>query len=78
MPINNDTIGEDPETFRVTLSNPSPGTLMGTPSSAIVTIIDDDVQSIIQFSPANYTVSELGGSVCLPWSPIAKAIRTIL
>ncbi len=63
VPINNDTISEDPETFRVTLNDPSPGSIIGTPGSAIVTIIDDDVQSIVQFSPANYTVSELGGTV---------------
>ncbi len=31
----------------------------------MTTIIDDDVQSVIQFSPANYTVSELGNSITL-------------
>ncbi|MGI8819956.1 MAG: Calx-beta domain-containing protein [Chthoniobacterales bacterium] len=65
IPINNDTISENPETFRVTLTDPSAGTIIGTPSNAIVTIVDDDVQSNIQFSPANYTISELGGSVTL-------------
>ncbi len=65
VPINNDTISEDPETFRVTLSNPSPGAIVGTPGSSIVTIIDDDIRSIIQFSPANYTVAENGSSVNL-------------
>jgi hypothetical protein len=65
VPINNDNIAEGPETFRVTLSNPSPGTIIGTPGSAIVTIIDDDVSSAIQFSPANYTVAENAGSVTL-------------
>ncbi len=65
VPINNDTISENPETFRVTISDASPGSIVGTPSSTIVTIIDDEVQSTIQFSPANYTVSELGGVVTL-------------
>lgn len=65
VPINNDTIPEDPETFRVTLSNPSSGAIIGSPASSIVTIIDDDVRSTIQFSPTNYTVAENGGSVNL-------------
>lgn len=65
IPINNDTISEPTETFRVTLSNPGPGSLVGTPSTAIVSIIDDDASSSIQFSPSNYTVSETGGSVTL-------------
>ena len=63
VPINNDTISEPPETFRVSLSDPSPGTVIGTPGNAITTIIDDDIQSIIQFSPRNYPVSEASGSV---------------
>ena len=42
VPINDDDIVEDSETFRVTLSNPSPGTIIGTPPNAIVTIIDND------------------------------------
>ena len=65
VPIFNDTINENPETFRVTLSDPSSGTIVGTPGSAITTIIDDDIQSIIQFSPRNYSVSEANGSVAV-------------
>lgn len=38
----NDTTIEANETFQVTLSNPSNGGTLGTPSAAIVTIVDDD------------------------------------
>lgn len=65
VPIHNDTVAEGPETFRVTLSNPNPGTIVGVPGTTIVTIIDDDVSSTIEFSPANYTVAENAGSVTL-------------
>jgi hypothetical protein len=65
IPINNDSISEGSETFRVTLSNPSPGSVIGSQSNAIVTIIDDDISSAIQFSPSGYTVSETNGTVTL-------------
>ncbi|MBA3961034.1 MAG: hypothetical protein H0X40_03925 [Chthoniobacterales bacterium] len=62
VPISDDNIAESPETFRVTLSNPSPGAIIGAVSSSIVTIIDNDIFSTIQFSPTNYTVAETAGT----------------
>jgi hypothetical protein len=41
--ILNDSLDELAETFSVVLSSPSPGATLGTPSSAVVTITDDDV-----------------------------------
>ena len=65
VPINDDDIVEDSETFRVTLSNPSPGTIIGTPPNAIVTIIDNDTgpnptptpgeASIVHFSQESFS-----------------------
>lgn len=65
VPITNDTSLEDAETFSVVLSNPAMAAL-GTPSSATVTISDDDSQaSSIRFESATYTVSESGSAVTL-------------
>lgn len=65
VPIADDNLAEPTETFRVTLSNPSTGTLLGSVSTAVVSIIDNDVASSIQFSPASYTVNETAGTVTL-------------
>jgi hypothetical protein len=65
IPINNDGIPEPTETFRVTLSNPSAGAVIGAQSSTIVSILDDDVRSTIEFSPASYTVAETAGTITL-------------
>lgn len=40
--ITNDTAVESNETFNVTLSSPTGGATLGTPSSAVVTILDND------------------------------------
>jgi hypothetical protein len=60
--ITNDTVAEEPETFTVTLSNPSPtGTLyLNSPGSAVVTITDDDPG--VAFSAPTYTVGEEAGT----------------
>ncbi|MDQ6622659.1 MAG: hypothetical protein M3Y86_04135 [Verrucomicrobiota bacterium] len=65
VPINNDDIPEDPETFRVTLSSPSSGTIIGPQSSAIVTIIDDDAANVkptFQFNSSVLTTSNALGT----------------
>jgi ribosomal protein L35AE/L33A len=64
--IIDDNIIENPETFNLTLSNPSVGGGIGEQGTAIVTIIDDDSTSpagTLQFSNANYSADENGGSV---------------
>lgn len=40
--IVNNTVAEPTESFKVVLSAPSPGTTLGTPSEATITILDDD------------------------------------
>ncbi len=63
IPVFNDYITEPSETFRVTLSNPSVGSVLGNQSTSIVTILDDDLSSIVQFSPTSYAVAENAGTV---------------
>jgi hypothetical protein len=65
IPISDDAFLENSETFRVTLTAPSSNAAIGTPSTAIVTIGDNDGGSTVQFSPTNYTVNEAAGQVVL-------------
>ena len=60
--INDDGTFEGNEDFTVVLSSPS-GATLGTPSSATVTIVDDDALPLVQFSAANYNVNEGAGTV---------------
>ncbi|MBI1733651.1 MAG: SBBP repeat-containing protein [Candidatus Rokubacteria bacterium] len=60
VPILADTLADGPETFRVSLLNPLGGAELGTRSEATVTIRDDDVAGVVQFTAATYSVSETG------------------
>jgi len=59
IPITNDTVFEPDETINLTLSNPVGG-LLGAPSAAVLTIIDNDGPGpgSIQFDSGSYTVNE--------------------
>ena len=65
VPILEDHLTEAAETFRVTLSNPSFGSVLGAQSTSIVSILDNDLSSIVQFSPVDYQVAENGGAVTM-------------
>jgi azurin len=58
VPITNDTVHESPETFTATLSSPTGGAILGTPSIATVTITDNDPAGTVGFSQASYAVVE--------------------
>ncbi len=68
IPIVNDNIFEPAETFTVTLSNPTAGAVLGTPSSATVTINDDDTAGdrLVQ----TFTVSDFNNPTGPPWQAI--------
>jgi hypothetical protein len=67
--IVDDLLDEPDETFGVALSNPQVAPL-GSPASATVTILDDDVPvvlnpGILQLSASAYSVNETGGTVTI-------------
>jgi uncharacterized repeat protein (TIGR01451 family)/uncharacterized delta-60 repeat protein len=63
VPIINTTTVEGDQTFSVVLTNATGGATLRSPSTALVTIIDDDVG--LSFTAPIYVVSEAAGSVSL-------------
>ncbi|MEY2481524.1 MAG: hypothetical protein QOK24_52 [Verrucomicrobiota bacterium] len=62
IPILNDSVSEQTESFSVSLSNPSSNAALGAQATTTVAISDDDAGgNTLQFSPAVYTVSEASG-----------------
>jgi subtilisin family serine protease len=66
--ILNDANYEPDETLSVTLTAPTGGAALGSPASAVVTIVNDDAQpqpGQLRFSATGYSVAENGGSVAI-------------
>jgi Calx-beta domain len=57
VPITNDLLAEGAENFNVALSGAS-GAALGSPSSATVTILDNDASGALAFSSSLYSVNE--------------------
>jgi hypothetical protein len=63
--IVNNAVAEPPESFKVVLSAPNPGTNLGTPGEATVTILDDDEAFPAQCAmPAGFSIP---GGVTTGW-----------
>ncbi|MHC5916452.1 MAG: Calx-beta domain-containing protein, partial [Nostoc sp.] len=65
IPILNDPIAESNETINLTLANPQGGATLGTQTTAVLTIIDNDQPKpgTLAFSQSNFTVNEDGTPV---------------
>ena len=74
VPILNNGVVEPSETVNLALSNPTGGATVGTPGSAVLTIVDDDSTSpTMSVSP---TTIARGSSVTAAWSGIASPTTT--
>ncbi|MBU6400518.1 MAG: hypothetical protein KGS61_09385 [Verrucomicrobia bacterium] len=60
IPIINETAAEGNETVNLTLSNPSPGGILGVRNTAVLVIIDDE--SAVAFTLPTYSVPENAGA----------------
>jgi hypothetical protein len=65
IPILNDTLGEASETVFLSLSNPVGAAALGAPSTAVLTIVDDDQPGVLRFSMADYVVDEAAGTATI-------------
>jgi|GEM_PF-2645670 len=65
IPIVQDTLSENPESFLVQLSNPGGGAILGTYVTHTVTIVSDEPPpaGIISFAAASSSIAETAGSV---------------
>lgn len=66
IPITNDTAVEASETINITLSSPTGGATLGSQTTGVLTILDDDVTTqpgSLRFSASTYSVNENGGSL---------------
>jgi uncharacterized delta-60 repeat protein len=63
--ITDDTTDEPDETVNLSLTNASGGATLGAQSTAVLTIVDNDVAGVVQLSTLSYSVQETDGSVAI-------------
>lgn len=81
IPITNDSSAESNETVNISLTSPNGGAILGTPSSAVLTIVDNDAACTYTANPsfANYPAAGGNGSFTIttgagcPWSVTVNA-----
>ncbi|HEY9051943.1 MAG TPA: Calx-beta domain-containing protein [Gammaproteobacteria bacterium] len=75
VPVINDTEFETNETINLLLSNPA-GAILGSQSSAVITIIDNDPVGNFQFSSSSYSIAENAGTATVTVSRINGSAGT--
>ena len=65
IPITDDTLDEPLETLTLTILNPGAGTTLGEKTSAVLTIVDDDIPGVLAFASATATATEPANSILL-------------
>jgi Calx-beta domain len=65
VPLINDSLPESQENFSLQLSNPTGGSSLGSPTAALVTIVDDDSPPTVQWDTTSYAVNENAGYALL-------------
>jgi hypothetical protein len=65
IPIENDNLNEGDETINLALGSPTGGAALGSPDTAVLSILDNDSVPVIQLATGAYTVSESGNLVTI-------------
>ena len=65
IPILDDALVEGNETIPVTIFGPTSGATLGTPASAVITVVDDDRGGLVRFSAATYAFTEGAGNASI-------------
>lgn len=80
IPLTNDAIFENNETFTVSLSNPTNGLSLGANASSTVTVTSDDAQPLpgsVSLAQPTYTVSEASGNLVVSVSRSGGSSGTV-
>ncbi len=81
VPLVDDTDDEQPgETVQLTLTNPARQGLLGTPSSAELTIVDNDApvgNALLRFSAPSYAVGETAGTALITVSRLDSTVGAV-